>query len=134
MMHLDTSYLVDLLRETGRNRPGPATAFLRTVEGDELGISVYVACELFAGAELSRRPSRELLRVQALCDALHVEYPDERFAPKYGRLVAWQERAHQRVSTMDLLIATTAILAEAPLVTRNVKDFYRVPELKLAPY
>jgi len=28
MMHVDTSFLVDLLRESRRRRPGPATAFL----------------------------------------------------------------------------------------------------------
>jgi len=27
-MHVDTSFLVDLLRESRRRRPGPATAFL----------------------------------------------------------------------------------------------------------
>jgi hypothetical protein len=35
------------------------------------------------------------------------------------------------VKTMDLLIAIAALLDNAPLVTRNVKDFSRVPGLRV---
>ena len=35
---------------------------------------------------------------------------------------------------MDLLIATAATLDDAPLVTRNVKDFSRVPGLRVLRY
>ena len=35
---------------------------------------------------------------------------------------------------MDLLIATAAVLDEAPLVTRNTKDFARVAGLELVGY
>jgi predicted nucleic acid-binding protein len=35
---------------------------------------------------------------------------------------------------MDLLIATAAVLDEAPLVTRNARDFARVPGLELVGY
>ena len=33
---------------------------------------------------------------------------------------------------MDLLIATAAILEDAPLVTRNVKDFSRIPGMRVS--
>ncbi|MBI2469601.1 MAG: type II toxin-antitoxin system VapC family toxin, partial [Candidatus Rokubacteria bacterium] len=113
---------------------GPATRFLAAVQDEELGISVHVACELFAGAELSPRPAQERERVRELCDALQIVYPDERFAEVYGRLLAWQERHHQRIAVMDLLIATAALVEGAPLATRNVRDFSRVPGLDLARY
>jgi predicted nucleic acid-binding protein len=35
---------------------------------------------------------------------------------------------------MDLLIATAALLDDARLVTRNVKDFSRIPGLRLLEY
>ena len=43
-MHLDTSFLVDLLREVGRSAEGPASRFLSDAAEEELGISVFVAC------------------------------------------------------------------------------------------
>lgn len=134
MIHLDTSLLVDLLREAARGKEGPASRFLVTVQDEELGISVFVACELAAGAAMSTRPAQEKRRVDRLCEELHMVYPDEGFPSVYGSLLASQERTHGRISTMDLLIATSALVAGAPLVTRNAKDFSRVPGLDVLAY
>jgi tRNA(fMet)-specific endonuclease VapC len=125
---------VNLLREAGRQAPGPATRFLDAHLQDDLCVSVLVTCELHAGAELSARPSVERERVQQLCGVLRIAYPDERFAPVYGRLLASLTRAGRSISTMDLLIAASAMVDEAPLVTRNLKDFRRVPDLELLAY
>lgn len=134
MIHLDTSFLVDLLRERRRNEDGPATGVLDRLADDELAISVHVACELFAGAELAGNRRRERDAVSALCSGLHLVLPDERFAPTYGGLLAGLRRTGQAVATMDLLIATAAILSEAPLVTRNVRHFSAVPGLDVIEY
>jgi tRNA(fMet)-specific endonuclease VapC len=133
VIHLDTSFLVDLLRETAREKQGPASRLLETTD-DEVQISVFVACELAAGAELSDHPARERQRVEHLCSSVRVAYPDDRFSPAYGRLLAWQHRHEGRISTMDLLIATSAVISEARLVTRNVRDFLRVPGLEVMRY
>jgi predicted nucleic acid-binding protein len=133
-MHLDTSFVVDLLRESRRQHRGPATTFLGTIEGEELRIGLHVVCELLAGAELARLPSVERQRVYRLCATLQTVYPDERFAVVYARLLAAQERTRQRIATMDLLIATAAMVDAAPLVTRNARDFSRVPGLEVVGY
>jgi tRNA(fMet)-specific endonuclease VapC len=135
MMHLDTSFLIDLLRESARGRPGPALDFIEAVDDREtIGVSVHVLCELLAGVELSRNPKQEIRDVTHLSGAIEIAYPDERFAPAYGRLLASMQRMGSKVATMDLLIATAAVLDDAPLVTRNVKDFSRVPGLRLLRY
>ena len=134
MIHLDTCFLVDLLREARRGESGPAATFIKAVENETIGISVFVVCELYAGARLSRTPASELENVERLCRLLHVDYPDDRFAPVYGNLLADLERARQQMSAMDLLIATSATVAEVPLVTRNRKDFARVPGLRIVEY
>ena len=134
MRHLDTSFLVDLLRESQRQRPGPASALLDMMEGEALRVSVHVVCELLAGAELARQPATERERVRRLCRELQVVYPDERFAPVYARLLAAQERKRQRIATMGLLVAGAAVLEAAPLVTRNAKDFRRIADLQVVEY
>lgn len=134
MIHLDTSFLVDLLRETSRGRPGTASARLRELEDEELAISVYVACELQAGAELSQAPAAERGRIAALCAGLEIVLPDLQFPARYGALLAHLERRGDRIGAMDLLIATAAVGASAPLVTRNVRDFARVPGLRILAY
>ncbi|HYN09578.1 MAG TPA: type II toxin-antitoxin system VapC family toxin [Vicinamibacterales bacterium] len=135
MIHLDSSLLIDLLRETVRERPGPAFEVLEAIDDDEtLGVSVHVVCELRAGAELARKPLKEHEELDRLLAGLVVAYPDARFAPAYGRLLAAIERSGRSVAAMDLLIATAAMVDDAPLVTRNAKDFRRVPGLRVLEY
>jgi predicted nucleic acid-binding protein len=135
MIHLDSSFLIDLLRETARGRPGPAVDMIESLDATEvLGVSVHVVCELRAGAELSRRPLREHEALDELLSSVLVAYPDDRFAPAYARLLAATTRGGRAVSAMDLLIGTAATLDDAPLVTRNLKDFSRVPGLRVLGY
>jgi len=132
--HLDTSFLVDLLREGARGEAGPAHAVLAGLEDDELVISVHVACELHAGAEISDHPARERRRVADLLGVLEVVHPSEGFAPRYGGLLAELRRRGEPVSTMDLLIATAALVDGSPLITRNARDFDRIPGLRVIGY
>jgi tRNA(fMet)-specific endonuclease VapC len=52
----------------------------------------------------------------------------------YGRLLAAIERGGRPVAAMDLLIATAALVDDATLITRNVKDFARVHGLRMTGY
>ena len=135
MIHLDSSFLIDLTRETTRGRPGGALDFIEHLPDDEtLGASVHVVSELRAGAELSRRLLQEHEELDRLLSGLVVAYPDARFGPAYGRLLAAITRSGRPIAAMDLLIATAALVDDAPLVTRNLKDFSRVPGLRVLGY
>jgi predicted nucleic acid-binding protein len=89
---------------------------------------------LRAGADLAKRSLQDHERLDHLLSGLLVVYPDDRFAPAYGRLFAATRRGGRRVAAMDLLVATAALLDDASLVTRNVKDFSRVPGLRVLKY
>lgn len=135
MLHLDTSFLIDLEREASRDKPGLAFAFLEALDPAEvLAVSVHVLCELRTGAELTRNVLETHEALDRLVSGLLVVYPDDRFAPTYARLLAAIHQSKRDVATMDLLIATAATLDDAPLVTRNVKDFSRVPGLRVLRY
>lgn len=135
MIHLDSSFLIDLDRETTRERPGPAFEQMESLDETEiLCVSVHVIAELRAGAELARRPLVVHEGLDRLLSGLLVVYPDDRFAAAYARLFASTFRSSRPVEAMDLLIATAAILDDAPLLTKNVKDFSRVPGLRVLGY
>jgi len=135
MIHLDTTFLIDLERETTRDQPGPAFEFLEALDpGEILGVSVHVLCELRTGAELTRRVLETHETLDRLVSGLLVVYPDDRFAPMYARALAAIRRSGKTVATMDLLIGTAALLDDAALVTRNIKDFSKVPGLRTLPY
>lgn len=129
MTHLDTSFLIDLMREASRAVEGPATTFLDSLGDEDVGVSVHVLCELEAGARLSTNPAREAEKIRKACSWLHVAYPDERFAAEYGRLMSEFHRAGRTIATMDLLIGTAAVVEGAALVTGNAKHFAPIPGL-----
>ena len=62
-MFLDTSFCVDLLREQHRHENGPATIKLSRMGDSPVFISLFVLCELQAGARLSKIPEQELHKV-----------------------------------------------------------------------
>lgn len=135
MIQLDSSLLIDLRRETARERPGPAWEAMESIDEDEvLAVSVHVVCELRTGAELCRKPLVEHEDLDRLLDGLLIVYPDGRFAPMYGRVRAAVQRTGRPLPAMDLLIATAALIDDAPLITKNVKDFSRVPGLRVIGY
>jgi len=135
VIHLDTSFLVELLREQRRDRFGPASSWLEGLPEDEvLAVSVHVVCELMAGAHAAAARPGELDHLARLCETLVVLYPDERFAPRYGQALARLRSAGKSIDAMDLLIATAALVDDAPLVTRNTKHFSKVPGLSLIEY
>jgi tRNA(fMet)-specific endonuclease VapC len=97
-------------------------------------MSVFVACDLAAGAAMSTRPAEERRRVDQLLSGLRIDYPDDRFPAAYASLLALLKRGKGRISTIDSLIAASAVLADAALITGNAKDFGRVPGLDVLTY
>jgi len=135
VIHLDSAFVIDMLRELERERLGPAFEFMESLDEREvLGISVHVLCEVRSGAELTRNVLRSHEHIDEFVAGMYVVYPDERFAPAYARLFAATTKGRVPVLPMDLLIATAALLDDAPLVTKNVKDFSRVPGLRVLGY
>ena len=130
MIQFDSSFLIDLKDEWAREAPGPAFELIESLDqGELLAVSVHVVAELRVGAELSKHQ----LLDQFLAGFL-ITYPDQRFASAYARLWVATHRGRRIVPAMDLLIATSAIVDDAPLVTKNVKDFSRIPGLRVLSY
>jgi tRNA(fMet)-specific endonuclease VapC len=134
VIHLDTSFAIDLLREARRGEEGPATRFLATLDLEDVYISLFVQCELLVGAELSQRIDRAKEEIVELCSRIRTVYPDERLPPVYAGLLSSLTRSGRLIETMDVLIGTMAVIDGAVVVTRNVKHFNRIPDLKILSY
>jgi predicted nucleic acid-binding protein len=126
--------VVDYLRETSRDDPGPATALLDSLPPEDLAVSVFVKCELLAGAALAHRGDEERQKVREFCATLRIAYPDDAFADDYGRIVSTLKRSGRNAGVMDLLIATAAVREGARLVTRDRKDFLDIAGLGIISY
>jgi tRNA(fMet)-specific endonuclease VapC len=133
-MFIDTSFCIDLLREQKRNTPGPAVKKLESLPGVEIRASIFVLCELMAGACLSVNPARERERVKVLSGMLTVVCPDYSFAASYGEMEAKLRKSGFPIPTMDLLIGVSAKIHNLPLITRDTQYFQRIPGLLLEEY
>ncbi|MCU0635290.1 MAG: type II toxin-antitoxin system VapC family toxin [Gemmatimonadaceae bacterium] len=133
-IHVDSSFVIDVLRERAGKGARPALIRLEELADATLVASVFVACELEAGASMARDARGERRRIDAVLGTIGVQYPDERLPPTYARLFAELSRRGQRVPAVDLLIAAMAVADGAPLLTRNVRDFERVPGLTVLSY
>jgi len=135
VIHLDSSFLIDLQRETAGERPGAAFDLIESLdEGEILAVSRPFVCGLGSGAALAKRGLQARKALDERLSGLLVVYPDDRFATIYAGLLAATARGGRQMAAMDLLIATAATLDAAPLVTRDVKGFSRIPGLRLLKY
>lgn len=133
MSFVDTDFVIDLLREQRRGGTGPAHRKLEQLGETPLRLSVFVLCELEAGAARYHDPE-EVQRVRRLCQQFEIVYPDVRFAPQYGQTLATLKQQKLTVATMDLLIGTLALVENEALITRNVRHFAKIPHLWIDSY
>lgn len=133
-MHLDSTFCIDLMRERSRRDEGPALRKLASLGHIPLHVSVFVLCELHAGARLSLHPERELRRVGGLSEGLKIVHPDAAFAVAFGEAEALLRRNGTPVPVMDLLIGIQAKVHGRPLLTRDRGHFSLIPGLVVQSY
>lgn len=96
--------------------------------------SVFVICELQAGARMSAHPKKELQRVEILADNLRIVYPDTTFPVAYGETEALLRKQGYPIPTMDLLIGVTARINGLALLTRDSSHYKLIPDLVVESY
>lgn len=104
--------------------------WLRTPPEDVALCSV-VRAELSHGAWGSDDPLGTLARVNRFCEAFRSLPFDDRAAGLYGEIVAALERRGRPIGTCDAMIAGIALADDLTVVTRNLRHFRRVPDLRV---
>lgn len=122
---LDTNVLSYLLR-----RPGDLLPKLAAVGEDALCTSIVVAAELRLGA-LKKRSAVLERRVTELLDALEVMPLDGDVDRIYAAVRGRLESSGRTIGGNDYWIAAHALAADCTLVTGNVREFRRVPNLEV---
>lgn len=125
MKLLDTTVAVDHLRGAE-----PAVRLLAgLVEQDEpLAASEVVRFELLAGVQ-----ENELDALEEFCSALSWIAVGENVSRTAAELARKHRRAHRGIDDVDYLIAATALLLDAELLTTNVRHFPMLTGLR-PPY
>ena len=123
---LDTNILSDLLKHP----KGKIFSKIQEVGEETICTSIIVACELEFGAEKKR--SRQLKeRVALVLDLIQVLPLMPRMSLDYAVVRNYLETQGTSIGGNDLLIATHALNLGLTVVTDNIREFSRVPNLKV---
>jgi tRNA(fMet)-specific endonuclease VapC len=106
-----------------------ALARLRDYALGEVGISAITYAELRFGVENSQRVAENLERLERFLLPLEIVPFDAKAGQHYGRIRTELQQCGVPIGANDLLIAAHALSLEVCLVTNNVREFERVPEL-----
>lgn len=136
MAILDTTLLVDLIRERKTNRIGPATQKVADLlaRNELLLVTTFTVGELFVGVAKGTRPLAEQVAVENCLQLFTIVGFEESTARLFGEIVGRLERQGQAIGDMDALIASVALERGQILVTRNARHFSRIPALAVESY
>ncbi|MEN5092074.1 tRNA(fMet)-specific endonuclease VapC [Pseudomonas protegens] len=115
---------------TIKNKPEQVRDAFRRHQG-RLCISTITLMELIYGAEKSAIPERNLSRVEGFVARLQVLDYDDAAAIHSGQLHAELARLGKQIGPYDQLIAGHARSLGLTLITNNLREFERVPGLRV---
>ena len=123
---LDTNILSHLIRHP----TGEVFNYLESILPETACTSIIVSAEIHYGL---RKGASDKLRIQAekvlgVMDILPLEKPVDTY---YGEIRAILNRKGTPIGGNDLFIAAHALALDLTLVTANVREFSRVPKLRI---
>jgi tRNA(fMet)-specific endonuclease VapC len=127
---LDTCACIEVIRKRG----GPILERLIRCGAGGACVSAITLSELEYGVEKSTSPERNRLALLAFVAPLQVLSYDDRAANAYGAVRADLESRGEGIGPLDTLIAAHALAIGATLVTANLREFARVPGLKVVDW
>jgi len=126
MFVLDTNTVSDYFRARGN----VAASLLKTPPS-EIALPAIVAYEVWVGVLGSQNAQRRQEQFEELLATIAVLPFDSVASRRAAELRGVLERRGERIGPLDTLIAAVALVHGATLVTRNVREFGRVPGLNL---
>ena len=123
---LETSACVELIRR----RPKRLMRRMANLPAAEFGISAITLAEFQYGAEKSARSAQEYEALEEFLMPLTILDFDADATIAYGKIRARLESMGTPIGSLDTLIAAHAVSRNLVLLTRNLREFKRVPGLK----
>ena len=124
---IDSDWVADYLK--GRES---AAMLLADLFPAGLAISIITFAEIYEGIYCGHDPARHEQFFRRFLQGVSVLDLTRTVARRYARLRGELRQLGQMIDQPDLFIAATAIEYDLELLTRNVRDFERIPGLILA--
>jgi len=124
---LDTNICIYIIKQ----KPEKVFRKFRSYHVGQIGISSVSYSELFYGASKSQRAVQNETALEQFTAPLEILPFTEETAATYGKIRANLEKQGKSIGPLDMLIASHAVHLGLTLVTNNIKEFSKVPKLKI---
>ena len=127
---LDTSVLI----EAERGKLSLSSLLRKTFPKESIYISSISVSELYLGAHLSQKSFKEqrATSIEIMISSLIILDFDSKVAKAHAKAWSQLKKKGILIGPNDLIIAASCIHYQHSLLTFNIKEFSRVPNLKLA--
>ena len=124
---LDTNICIYAIK----NKPEQVLEKLKQNLSNRICISAITLAELQHGVEKSMNPEKNSMALLQFLSILDILPFDDLAAVEYGKICAYLQKRGTPIGTIDMLIAAHAKTENLIIVTNNVREFERVPDLKI---
>jgi len=124
---LDTNICIYIIKK----KPSHVFEKLETLQINDIGISAITLAELEYGISKSMFPEKNKIALIKFLAPLEILPFTEKAAEIYGKIRSYLEKTGSIIGTLDLFIGAHAKSENLVLVTNNVAEFSRIPNLKI---
>ena len=127
----DTSFIIDLLHDVPE-----AVRYLELIEKANRPekVASITVLELYEAVPQLDVPEDRQQQILDVLDTRHAIPADKRIMRKAGKISGELRARGEEIDREDCLIGATALLADEPVVTRNVDHFTRIDGLVVETY
>ena len=132
MVCLDTTFFADLFR---KNPAAEKKLYELANETQTVSTTVMTVSELYYGAYKSKNIIDEMRNVASVLDSFLILEMNQDGAKMFGEILSTLEKKGQTIPDRDILIGAISLSkGEKTIITRNAKDFARIPGLEVMTY
>ena len=124
---LDTNVCIYIIKK----KPSQVFEKLGTLQINDIGISAITLAELEYGISKSTFPEKNKIALIKFLAPLEILPFTEKAAEIYGKIRSYLEKTGSIIGTLDFFIGAHAKSENLVLVTNNVTEFSRIPNLKI---
>jgi tRNA(fMet)-specific endonuclease VapC len=126
MYLLDADWIIDALG--GRE---PVAGRLARLAGSRIYVSYVTAGEVYERAFVYANPQAHLVSFRQFLSAYRLLTLTDPIVERFAEVRAHLRRRGDLIPDFDLLVGATALVHDLTVLTSNLRDFRRIPELKL---
>ena len=124
---LDTNICIYIIKK----RPIEVFERFKEITPGDIGISSITLAELQYGVAKSSNVKKNQKALNEFIIPLKIFNFDHKATLFYGDIRAYLEKSGKVIGSLDMLIAAHTLSLSSVLVTNNIKEFDRVPDLKV---